>query len=140
MQLRWPRHLTLSLIPTLSPELLCPYQHDDLQPRSRKRERQHCSKKPHALLEKCEHRLSTHQDEGADEEVAVGQADLHTAEKGVDGSAVGGEVGQVPGDEGGGGHGGLEEANVGVTIDGLNHLVVLGARATHRGKSQRARP
>ena len=43
-------------------------------------------------------------DEGAHKEVAVGQADLDAAEEGADRGAVGGEVGEVPGDEWAGGY------------------------------------
>ena len=65
--------------------------------------------------------------EGSDEEVAMGEADLDAAEERADGGAVGGEVEEVPCDEGAGGDGRLHQRlpmNAWVfAVDGLHHLV-----------------
>jgi hypothetical protein len=61
--------------------------------------------------------------EGADEEVAVREADLDAAEQRAHGGAVCREVGEVPGDERAGGDGRLQAADEGVAVDGLHHLV-----------------
>lgn len=54
----------------------------------------------------------------------MGEADLNTPEQGVDSNAVPGEVGEEPCDGGGGGDGGLEEADVGVVVDGGDDLLL----------------
>ena len=61
-------------------------------------------------------------DEGAGDEESVGKADFNTAEEGGDTGAVGGEVGEVRGDEGRGGDGGFEHADEGIAVDGLDYL------------------
>jgi hypothetical protein len=61
--------------------------------------------------------------EGADEEVAVGEADLDASEDRAHGGAVGREVGEVPRDEWAGGDRRLKAADEGVAVDGLHHLV-----------------
>ena len=52
----------------------------------------------------------------------MGQANLHSSEEGVHGCPVGGQVGQIPGDNGAAGDGGLERANERIAIDRLNDL------------------
>jgi hypothetical protein len=54
----------------------------------------------------------------------VGKADLHSPEQGVNSDAVPGEVGEEPCDRGGGGDGGLEEADVGVVVDWGDDLLL----------------
>nr|ABD63120.1 hypothetical protein 18.t00016 [Asparagus officinalis] len=60
-------------------------------------------------------------DEWAEEEETVGEADLDATEEGGDGGAVGGEVGELPRDEGGGGDGCFQAADEGVAVYGLDH-------------------
>jgi hypothetical protein len=54
----------------------------------------------------------------------VSEADLNTPEQGVDSNAVPREVGEEPCDGRGGGDGGLEEADVGVVVDGGDNLLL----------------
>jgi hypothetical protein len=61
-------------------------------------------------------------DEGASHEEAVGKANLHTTKNAGHAGAVGGEVGQVRGNDGGGGDWGLQHSNEGIAIQGLNDL------------------
>jgi hypothetical protein len=51
---------------------------------------------------------ATDLDEGADQQEAVGQANLNAAQSGRNADAVRGQLGQVVGHDGGGGHGGLQ--------------------------------
>lgn len=63
-------------------------------------------------------------DEWAGEQETMGKANLHAAQQWVNASAVCWQVAQVPGNNGGRCHRGLKEANEGVTVHGLDHLVL----------------
>jgi hypothetical protein len=70
----------------------------------------------------CDIAEGTKLDEGTNEEKSVGKTNLNATEEGGDTSAVGREVGEVRSNHWGGGHGGLEHANEGVSVDRLDHL------------------
>lgn len=61
-------------------------------------------------------------DEGAGEEEAVGKADLNATQEGRNAGAVSGQVGQVVGHDGRRGNGGLQHADEGVAVKGLDDL------------------
>ena len=63
-----------------------------------------------------------HLDEWADEEESVGQTNLNSAQQGGNTGAIGGQGGKEASDDGGRGDGGLQHANEGIAVDGLNDL------------------
>eukprot|EP00959_Pyramimonas_sp_CCMP1952_P142276 2978151-Pyramimonas_sp.AAC.3 len=63
----------------------------------------------------------TELDEGADQEETVGETDLSAAEHGGHTGAVGGQVGQEAGNQGGGGHRGLKHADERIVVQGRDH-------------------
>jgi len=63
-----------------------------------------------------------HLGEWTHEQKAVGQSDLHASQAGSNASAVGGQVGQVVGHDGRGGHRCLQHAHERVTVQGLDNL------------------
>mmetsp|Transcript_18440 Transcript_18440/g.39630 ORF Transcript_18440/g.39630 Transcript_18440/m.39630 type:complete len:225 (-) Transcript_18440:51-725(-) len=72
-------------------------------------------------------------DEWAGQQKAMGQTNLHTTQQGSNTSAVSGQVGQVVGNNGGGGDGGLQHAHEGITVHRLDDLglVVSSAHTDH---------
>lgn len=61
-------------------------------------------------------------DEGTSQQETVSQTDLNTAQNGGNSGPVSGQVGQVVGHDGSGGHGGLQHTNEGVAVHGLDDL------------------
>ncbi len=75
-------------------------------------------------------------DEGANQEEAVGKANLHTAQDWGDASSVRRQVGEVPSDDARGCHWGLKHTHEWVIVDGLDDLSLRVARKEFDAESK----